>query len=88
MNEDAHQTPQNAPSTPPQKESSVKELVRLGLLALLIVVPFRMFIAQPFVVNGASMDPTFENGDYLIVDQVSYRFEEPERGDVLISLKD
>lgn len=61
-----------------------KDTLRFTLIALLIVVPFRIFIAQPFLVNGGSMEPTFEDGHYLIVDQVSYRFKTPERGSVLI----
>lgn len=60
------------------------ELFKFALIALFIVLPFRLFIAQPFIVNGASMDPTFENGDYLIVDQLSYRFDGPERGEPVI----
>lgn len=70
-----------------QKEKSkgfFRELIEFALIAILIVIPFRIFIAQPFVVNGASMDPTFKNGEYLIVDQISYRFETPQRGSVLI----
>ena len=43
-----------------------------------------MFIAQPFIVSGASMDDTFANGQYLIVDQVSYYLDDPARGDVVI----
>mgnify|MGYP001566801291 CR=1 FL=1 len=62
----------------------VKELVRFTILSLLIIIPFRTFIAQPFVVNGTSMDPTFKNGDYLVVNQISYRFEKPARGEVII----
>ncbi len=61
-----------------------KELFKLVFLSLLIVVPFRLFIAQPFIVDGASMDPTFETGDYLIVDELTYRFKMPERGSILI----
>src|SRR3990167_6511583 len=61
-----------------------KELVKLILLSLLIVVPFRLYIAQPFIVEGASMVPTFETGNYLIVDELTYRFKTPERGSVLI----
>jgi signal peptidase I len=74
---------QNAPQ---DKSSSHfwKELLKLVFLALVIVVPFRLYIAQPFIVDGASMDPTFEDGEYLIVDELSYRFREPERGEVLI----
>lgn len=60
------------------------DTIKFALIALLIVVPIRWFVAQPFVVRGASMVPTFQNNEYLIVDQVSYRFEEPKRGDVII----
>ena len=60
------------------------DLVKFTLLALLIVAPIRWFIAQPFIVNGSSMDPTFKDGDYLIVDELSYYFHEPQRGDVVI----
>ncbi len=67
-----------------KKTSFWRELLWFGLIALFVVVPFRMFIAQPFVVNGASMDPTFVNGQYLIVDQLSYRFKDPGRGEVII----
>ncbi len=64
--------------------SAFKEIVTFIVLAVLIVVPIRVFIAQPFVVEGASMHPTFESGDYLIVDQLSYRFDDPKRGDVIV----
>ena len=60
------------------------EIVRFSLFALLIVLPVRLFIAQPFIVSGASMEHTFSTGEYLIVDQITYRFEEPKRGDVII----
>lgn len=65
-------------------EHPLTEIVRFALLAIIIVVPIRMFIAQPFIVSGASMDNTFANGQYLIVDQLSYYLDEPERGDVVI----
>ncbi len=73
-----------APHEPERKEGFFKELVRFSLIAIVVVLPIRYFVAQPFIVNGASMDPTFETGQYLIVDQLSYRFEEPKRGDVVI----
>ena len=60
------------------------EVIKFAFLALIIVVPVRVYVAQPYIVSGDSMVPTFENGDYLIVDQISYRFNEPERGDVII----
>ncbi len=75
-------TPIEVPS--PKKENFFVEIIRFTLIALLIVVPIRIFIAQPFIVQGASMDPTFETGQYLIVDQLTYRFETPARGDVVV----
>jgi len=78
---DQHNEPQEQQ---PQQDSFVVEVFKFAILALVIVVPFRLYIAQPFIVNGASMAPTFETGEYIIVDQVSYRLEEPRRGDVVI----
>jgi signal peptidase I len=66
------------------RDGIVDDVVKFTLIALLIVIPIRIFIAQPFIVRGASMEPTFQNGEYVIVDQLSYRFSEPERGDVII----
>lgn len=69
----------------PKEETSFwRELAKLAVIAVVVVVPFRLYVAQPFVVDGASMDPTFKTGQYLIVDELSYRFEEPARGSVLI----
>lgn len=65
-------------------KSSFLEFIRYAFIAILIVIPFRIFIAQPYVVSGSSMDPTFKNSDYLIVDQISKRFEEPKRESVII----
>jgi len=52
--------------------------------SLLMVFLVRTFIAQPFVVNGSSMEPTFHTNEYLIVDQLSYEIGYPQRGDVII----
>ena len=41
-------------------------------------------LIQPFFVKGASMEPNFLDGDYLIIDEISYRFETPQRGEVVI----
>ncbi len=61
------------------------EMSRVILISLLIIIPIRMFVIQPFIVRGASMEPTFNNGDYLIIDEFSYRFlGDPERGDVIV----
>lgn len=66
------------------RENFFTELLKFALVAIVIVVPVRLFIAQPFIVSGASMIPTFQNGQYLIVDELSYRIATPSRGDVII----
>lgn len=62
----------------------ITEIIQFSLIAILIVVPIRLFIAQPFIVSGDSMFNTFQNGQYLIVDQLSYHLNDPARGDVII----
>ena len=53
-------------------------------ITALIVVPIRYFVFQPFIVNGESMEPNFHDGDYLLIDELSYRFNDPARGDVIV----
>lgn len=72
------------PATEKTTGQSVWELVRFALIAILIVIPIRFFLAEPFIVSGSSMFPTFENADYLIVDKISYRLSNPERDDVIV----
>jgi signal peptidase I len=62
----------------------VKEILQTVFLALLIVLPIRLFIFQPFIVKGESMEPTFKESDYLIIDEITYRFREPKRGEVVV----
>ena len=78
-------------SAPENKEKGLKkffsfawELAKIALIALVIVMPIRYFLFQPFIVKGESMSPNFESGDYLIVDEISYRFSDPQRGDVIV----
>jgi signal peptidase I len=75
----------NPPFLPGEKtEHPLTEIIRFSILALIIVLPIRWFVAQPFIVSGASMEDTFHNNEYLIVDQLTYHFEDPKRGDVVI----
>ncbi len=60
------------------------EVLKIVILASLIVIPIRYFLFQPFIVRGASMEPNFYSGDYLIVDEISYRFDSPKRGEVIV----
>lgn len=60
------------------------ETLKIAGIALLIVFPIRYFLFQPFLVWGQSMNPAFSDGDYLLVDEISYRFSKPQRGDVVV----
>jgi signal peptidase I len=60
------------------------ETVRIVVISLLIILPIRYFVVQPFFVRGESMSPNFEDKDYLIINELSYRFSEPQRGEVII----
>jgi signal peptidase I len=62
----------------------VWEIVKIAVIAFVIVAPIRYFLFQPFIVSGASMAPNFATGDYLIVDEISYRASAPQRGDVVV----
>lgn len=60
------------------------EIIQIVIISLIIVIPFRTYIAQPFLVSGPSMDDTFKNGEYLIVDELTYHLRNPLRGEVVI----
>lgn len=60
------------------------ELLKIVLISLAIIIPVRYYLIQPFIVRGSSMEPSFYDGEYLIIDEISYRFDEPERGDVIV----
>ncbi len=69
---------------PKRKGAFIWDLIKFCLISLAIVLPFRLFIAQPFIVSGKSMYPTFDDKQYLIVDELTYHLESPKRGDVII----
>jgi len=62
----------------------VWELTKIVAISLAIILPVRYFLIQPFYVKGASMEPNFHDREYLIIDEISYRFNNPERGQVIV----
>jgi len=54
------------------------------VIALALALVIRFFIAAPYIVSGSSMEPNFENWNYLIVDRITYDFNPPQRGDVIV----
>ena len=61
-----------------------KEWILSVLIALTVALPVRAFVAEPFVVKGKSMLPNLKPGEYLFVEKITYRFFEPQPGDVVV----
>ncbi len=79
--------PAQSPPTPQRRSPVLRtlgEFLRLALVAAAIALPIRYFIAQPFIVRGASMEPNFEDREYLVIDELSYFFRPPQRGEVVV----
>lgn len=76
----------------PEKPSRIKnkylafiwEVTKVVVISLAIIIPIRYFLIQPFYVKGASMEPNFKQYEYLIINQLSYRMRNPERGEVIV----
>lgn len=62
----------------------IAEIVQIAVLALAIILPVRYFLIQPFVVKGASMEPNFYDNEYLIIDELTFHFRAPERGEIVV----
>jgi len=60
------------------------ELVKVVVISLAIVLPVRYFLIQPFYVKGASMEPSFYDDEYLIINEIVYRLGTPARGDIVV----
>src|SRR3989338_7279990 len=77
--------PLNTPQNQKQKKgSAVFDFIKFIFIVAIIVITVRFLVAQPFLVSGASMEPTYHDGDYLIVDEISYRVSAPKKDDVII----
>lgn len=64
--------------------SHLIEFIQTLVIFAAIASAIYLFIAQPHKVSGASMDPNFKNGQYIITDKLTYRFHEPKRGEVVV----
>ncbi|MCK9360637.1 signal peptidase I [Patescibacteria group bacterium] len=73
------------PETPKAKTVAlVLEMIQVLAVSLAIIIPVRWFLIQPFYVQGASMEPNFFDHEYLIIDELSYRLGNPQRGDIVV----
>ncbi|MDP3792842.1 MAG: signal peptidase I [bacterium] len=71
-------------SGPRETWAFVWETAKIIIISLAIILPIRYYLVQPFFVKGASMESNFHDGDYLLIDEISYRFNEPKRGEVIV----
>ncbi len=62
----------------------ILEMVKVAVLAGITIALVRYYLFKPFYVKGASMEPNFHEKEYLIIDELSYRFREPIRGEVIV----
>lgn len=53
--------------------SFIIEIIKVFFWAVIIILPIRIFLFQPFFVQGASMEPNFEDGQYLIINELGYK---------------
>jgi signal peptidase I len=60
------------------------EVLETIVLTLVIFFVVQNFVAQPYQILGVSMEPTLENGQYVLVDKISPHFSDYKRGDVVV----
>jgi len=64
-------------------KKEIFEWVKVFALAIVFAFIITQFI-KPTLVRGDSMYSTLEEGDYLIINRMSYKFKEPKRGDIIV----
>lgn len=70
---------------PPAKRGSFfRELPMLLVIAFLLAFLLRTFVVQVFYIPSGSMEPTLQVNDRMVVEKITYRFREPERGEVVV----
>jgi len=77
---------QNEDTLTPQSNTKlfVIEVIKLGAFAIVTIFLVRYFLFKPFYVKGASMEPNFFDKEYLIIDELSFRLREPQRGEIIV----
>lgn len=68
----------------PSRLHGLLEVFKVVMIVFVVAIGIRYFVAQPFVVEGSSMEPDFHSGEYLLVEKLGYHFSEPKRGDVIV----
>ena len=82
--DDLGATPGSSPSAWQELKAWGRDILGTFVPALLIVLVFNLFIAQATRVEGLSMEPNLHNDQRLIIEKLSYRFSQPQRGDIVV----
>jgi signal peptidase I len=69
---------------PLRAKSEVWEWIKALVIAGVLVIIIRTFIFAPFIVDGPSMQPNFETGERLIVNEIIYSIRKPHHGEVIV----
>ncbi len=68
----------------PSWKQEVVSFVKSSALLIVVYGVIRLYVAQPFIVRGMSMETTLADGDYVVVDAISYRFNDPKRYEIVV----
>lgn len=60
------------------------EVTKTVVISVIIIVLIRQYLFKPFYVKGASMEPTFRDDEYLIINEIDYHLHQPQRGDIIV----
>ncbi|HTP10475.1 MAG TPA: signal peptidase I [Anaerolineae bacterium] len=75
--------PSASPATQPRRTHVMREIVETVLLTVAIFLVVNAATGR-FRIEGSSMEPNLHNGEYVLIDKVSYLVHQPERGDVVV----
>src|SRR5258708_34601887 len=84
MDQDLENQPTQQRSTLGELGAFIFDLVKVFLISAVIFLPVLYFVAQPFIVSGASMEPNFHTGEYLILNELAYHMQDPHRDDIIV----
>ena len=77
------QTPEKS-QPPQQEENTLVEIIKTLVTAVILAFGIRTFVAEARYIPSSSMEPTLQINDRLIIEKITYRFNSPERGDIVV----
>jgi len=83
-NEDEDVAPKPKKSFLKRAALGVFDFLKTVVIIFVLAFVIKAFVIQPYIIDGESMEPTFQNNDYLITEKVSYHLRQPQRGDIVI----